>query len=175
MTQAKGSMDGDQISVVIFEIGREQFAIDINDVQEIIPAGIIRRLPKSLEYIDGIYNYRGEIIHIINLYKKLKINECLLYRAKVEATEENKDGHKKFLIILNVNNMKVGFSADKIMNITHVNVKDIEVLNSVLKNSIAIEYINGIIKFEDRPRILLNLSKILTDDEYLSVQQENST
>ena len=61
----------DQMSIIIFEVAGEQFGIDLLDVKEIIKAGQIRRLPKSLDFVEGIYNYRGDIIHIINLKKKI--------------------------------------------------------------------------------------------------------
>lgn len=78
-----------QVSILIFQIGWEQFVIDLVDVKEIIQAGQIRKLPKSLEYIDGIYNYRGEIIHIVNLKKKLQLNEYMLYCSK-NSSEKKK-------------------------------------------------------------------------------------
>ena len=64
---------GDQLSVVLFETEGEQFAINLYDTKEIILAGQIRKLPQSYEFVEGIYNYRGDIIHIINLSKKLFI------------------------------------------------------------------------------------------------------
>ena len=66
MIQEGRRIDDEQISVIIFRVGNEEFAIDLLDVKEIIQSGQIRRLPKSLDYIEGIYNYRGNIIHIIN-------------------------------------------------------------------------------------------------------------
>ncbi len=68
----------DQISILTFKIGWEEFVIDLLDVKEIIQAGQIRKLPKSIDYIDGIYNYRGEIIPVIYLKKKLDLVQYLL-------------------------------------------------------------------------------------------------
>ena len=71
-----------QVSILSFQIGWEEFCIDLYQVKEIIQAGLIRKLPKSLDYIDGIYNYRGEIIHVINLKKKLNLDQYVLYHSK---------------------------------------------------------------------------------------------
>jgi len=55
MTQELIENNGNLKSFIIFQIGWEQFAIDFLDVKEIIRAGQIRKLPKSLDFVDGIY------------------------------------------------------------------------------------------------------------------------
>ena len=170
MTEVK---EKNQVSVVLFRVGREEFAIEIIDAKEIIKAGQIRKLPESLEYIDGIYNYRGEIIFIINLKKKLRLTEYQLYRAEENFSSEDEDGVKsQYFIIVKINNLDTGFLVDQILNVEHVSPKDIDGLNSIVQTGVDINYIKGVIKFNDRPRILLDLSKILTKTEQKSIQNE---
>ena len=171
----------DQMSIIIFEVAGEQFGIDLLDVKEIIQAGQIRRLPKSLDFVEGIYNYRGDIIHIINLKKKLNLNEYGLYKLKkslINETDENNDDSnkltQKFIIIVNINNNNIGFYVDQIINVSNISSEEIIGLSPIFQTSIGIEYINGIIKFKDKPRILIDLSKILSEAEQLSIQQEHS-
>jgi len=188
------SNDGNQLSIIIFEIGWEQFAIELLDAKEIIQSGQIRRLPKSLDFIEGIYNYRGDIIHIINLKKKLNLDSYQIYKvAKVdtEVSEEAKDtensglegaselngngnnGDKRdFIIIVNVNDKNVGFFVDRIINVAQIPVKNLEGLSPIFQTSIGIEYIKGVLKFEDRPRILIDLSKVLSEAELLTIKKE---
>ncbi|MFX1573923.1 MAG: chemotaxis protein CheW [Promethearchaeota archaeon] len=175
MIQGKDFKDRNQISIIIFQIGWEQFVIDLVDVKEIIQAGQIRKLPKSLDYIDGIYNYRGEIIHVVNLKKKLDLNEYVLYSAKKSSSEEVFSASKKFIIILKVENTLVGFYVDRIMNIDHIDANEIVDLSPIFQTSVAMEYIKGIINFEDRPKIMLDLSKVLSEVEKFKIQQEMSS
>jgi purine-binding chemotaxis protein CheW len=161
-----------QVSILIFQIGWEEFVIDLIDVKEIIQAGQIRKLPKSLEYIDGIYNYRGEIIHIVNLKKKLHLNEYMLYRSKNSSKkEENYSNTRKYIIILKVDNNLVGFYVDRIINIDHIGVNEITELSPIFQTSVAMNYIKGVINFEERPRIMLDLGKILVEVEEFKIQQ----
>jgi len=162
----------DQVSILIFQIGWEQFVINLIDVKEIIQAGQIRKLPKSLEYIDGIYNYRGEIIHIVNLKKKLQLNEYMLYRSKKSSKEEeeNYSNTKKYIIILKVDNNLVGFYVDRIINIDHIGVNEITELSPIFQTSVAMNYIKGVINFKERPRIMLDLGRILVEVEEFKVQ-----
>lgn len=186
--------NGDQISIIMFKVGDEEFAIDLLDVKEIIQTGEIRRLPKSVDYVGGIFNYRGDIIHIINLRKKLNLIEYKLYRSrknltdKANDTEENVKNDKiinndktdgesknKFIIIVTINNTNLGFFVDRILNISHIDVKDLIKLSPIFQTGVDIEYIKGIIRLDDRPRILINLSKILSEAEQLSIQKDLSS
>jgi len=162
----------DQISVLTFKIGWEEFVIDLLDVKEIIQAGQIRKLPKSVDYIDGIYNYRGEIIHVINLKKKLQLDQYLLYKEKYSSFEQESSSTKKFIIILKVDNDLIGFYVDQIISIDHILPEEIIGLSPIFQTSVAIEFINGIINFEDRPRVLLDLTKIFNEVEKFRVQKD---
>ncbi|MFW9873837.1 MAG: chemotaxis protein CheW [Candidatus Thorarchaeota archaeon] len=176
MIQDQEYKDRNQVSILIFQIGWEQFVIDLLDVKEIIQAGQIRKLPKSLDYIDGIYNYRGEIIHVVNLKKKLNLNEYMLYRSKNSSTEEeNYSKTKRYIIILKVDNNLIGFYVDRIINIDHIDINEIVELSPIFQTSVAMEYIKGVINFKERPRIMLDLGKILNEVEKFKIQQDISS
>ncbi|MFW9988631.1 MAG: chemotaxis protein CheW [Candidatus Odinarchaeota archaeon] len=100
MSQKQEYEGQNQVSILSFQIGWEEFCIDLYDVKEIIQAGLVRKLPKSLDYIDGIYNYRGEIIHVINLKKKLEFDQSILYQSRNSSYKKDFKSTKKFIIIL---------------------------------------------------------------------------
>ena len=165
----------DQVSILSFQISFEEFCIDLYQVKEIIQAGLIRKLPKSLEYIDGIYNYRGEIIHVINLKKKLDLNHTILYHSRHSSFKQDSKTTKRFIIILKIDNDLIGFYTDSILSIDHIDPTEIVGLSPIFQTSVAIEFIKGIIKFDERPRILLDLSKIFSDVDKFRIQQDLSS
>jgi len=165
----------DQISILTFKIGWEEFVIDLLDVKEIIQAGQIRKLPKSIDYIDGIYNYRGEIIHVINLRKKLSLDQYLLYHQKFSSFDEDTSSTKNFIIILKVESDLVGFYVDQIISIDHVMPDEIIGLSPIFQTSVAQDFIKGIINFEDRPKVMLDLSKIFSEVEKFRVKEDLSS
>ena len=167
--------DVEQVSILTFQIGWEQFVIDLLDVKEIIQAGQIRKLPKSLDFIDGIYNYRGEIIHIINLKKKLNLDQYILYESKYSSFDQDVSSSKTFIIIIKVDNDLIGFYVDSIVSIDHILPKEIVGLSPIFQTSVAIDFIKGIINFKDRPRVMLDLTKIFNEIEKFRVQQDLST
>lgn len=175
MAQKQEYENQDQVSVLSFQVGWEEFCIDLYEVKEIIQAGQIRKLPKGLEYIDGIYNYRGEIIHVINLKKRLNLDQYVLYQSKYSSFEEKSGTPKRFIVILKVDNDLIGFFVDQILSIDHIAPNEIVGLSPIFQTSVAIEFIKGIINFEERPRIMLDLSKIFSEVEKFRIQQDLSS
>lgn len=167
----------EQMSIIIFEVNKEQFAINLLEVKEIVQANQIRRLPKSFDFVEGIYNYRGEIIHIVNLKKKLNLNNTFLYKSKKissndEADQDNLSSTTNFIIILNILDTFIGFLVDRIINVININRKSLVSLSPIFQTSVGIEYVKGIIKLEDKPRILIDLSKVLNEDEHSTIKNE---
>lgn len=61
------------VEVVIFELGSEEYAFEIEEVAEIIDRTPITPVTDSHEMIDGIINIRGQIVTIGSLHKRLGI------------------------------------------------------------------------------------------------------
>ena len=170
----KSETEVNALSVIIFEVEGEQFAIDLLHAREIIQKGQIRRLPQTFEFIEGIYNYRGDIIYVINLSKKLELHKYKSYKSEEVEEEDEEASDEKYLVIVNINKVNTGLLVDRIINISHIKNKEIVGLSPIFETSISMEYIDGIIKFKDRPRILLNVDKILTEAEQVKIQKELS-
>jgi chemotaxis signal transduction protein len=74
-----------------------------------------------------------------------------------------------------VENSLVGFYVDRIINIDHIDTNAIVELSPIFQTSVSMEYIKGVINFNERPRIMLDLSKILIEVEKFKVQQDLSS
>ena len=57
----------EEIQVVVFKLGKEEFAIDINRVHEIIRMQDITAIPDTANNIEGVINLRGNIIVVLDL------------------------------------------------------------------------------------------------------------
>jgi purine-binding chemotaxis protein CheW len=53
--------------LVVFNLGLEEYAIDISYAKEIIRIPKLVKIPNVPEYIEGIFNLRGTVITVINL------------------------------------------------------------------------------------------------------------
>ena len=60
----------DEIQVVTFRLGKEEFGIDIQEVQEINRLNKITSVPQTQSFIEGVMNLRGNVIPVIELKKR---------------------------------------------------------------------------------------------------------
>lgn len=74
LTSPKQQARSGNIQVVIFNLGEEQFAIDLFDVKEVVEYTTITKLPNVPPYVRGIIDLRGEITTIIDLKQRLNIS-----------------------------------------------------------------------------------------------------
>ena len=53
--------------LLLFEIANGRYALDINQIIEIVPLVKLKKIPTTPDYVSGLMNYRGEGIPIIDL------------------------------------------------------------------------------------------------------------
>lgn len=52
---------------LLFEIGKERYCLEVSRVIEITPVVFFKKIPHAPEYICGLFNYRGNIIPVVDL------------------------------------------------------------------------------------------------------------
>ena len=135
--------------VVVFELGKEEFGVNINEVKEIIRMEEITKIPNSADFISGVINLRGGIIVIVNLAKKLSLEE------------KQNDKNTRILVVENGNNM-IGMIVDSATEVLRLSDKQIEEAPPIITQKINADYIEGVgVLSEERLLILLDLVKVL--------------
>lgn len=140
---------------VIFRLGEERYAVDILNVGGISEFRDVTKVPNAPYFIDGIINLRGDIIPIVNLKKRFNIPEK-------EADSDTR------IIINNIKGKDIGFVVDEASQVIKIDDADIEEAPDIIKGAER-QYISGVGKVADHIVILLNLEKILTEDEQKAV------
>ncbi|MBS4535200.1 purine-binding chemotaxis protein CheW [Clostridium sp. D2Q-14] len=141
---------------VVFKLDNEEYGIDIMNVKEIGTYQEPMKVPNCPDFIEGIVNYRGDVIPIVNLKKRFKLNEL------------NIDKNTR-LVIININDKQVGFVVDEASQTIMFNEEDIENTPNII-TSVDSEYITGVGKKEDRLILLINLEKVLTEVEKKEIE-----
>ncbi len=137
--------------LVVFSLGREEFAVDVAQVREIIRMEEITRMPKSPPFVEGIINLRGQIIAVIDLAKRLNMNPS-------ERTEADR------IVVVETEDLKVGMIVDSVSEVMSVTEEEIEP-PPTLASDAASPYILGVVKRDKRLIILLDLSRLLSLEE----------
>lgn len=147
----------DELQLVVFNTGDEEFGVEIMNVQEIIRMTDITRVPQALDYVRGIINLRGRIIVVINL-------------NAIMGMESKEHDENTRIIVANIGETVMGFVVDSVSEVIRLPQKNVEPAPAVIASKIGTEYIRGVGKLDNRLLILLNLNKILGANELHSVQ-----
>jgi Chemotaxis signal transduction protein len=138
---------GDDVQLVVFKLGREEYGISILQVQEIKRITEITRVPHSPDYIKGVMNLRGSVLPVIDLKKRLNL-------PPQDYTDDTR------IIIIKVEEITVGMVVDAVSEVTTINQNSIEPPQDVV-GGIAADYLSGVGKMENRLLILLNADAII--------------
>jgi purine-binding chemotaxis protein CheW len=152
----KEALSSTSIQIVCFKIGKEEYGIDILQVQEILKLPKVTKLPKSIDYIMGVIDLRGKVIPIIDLSKKFRI-----------ASGDVTSGYRA--IVVDIGGKRLGLGIDSVSHVLKIDSKDIEPPPPVVKG-ISGKYIVGIAKMENGFVVVLDISKLFSKDEMPGLQ-----
>ena len=138
-----------------FRIEKEIFAINAENVIEVVRNEGVTSVPKTADYIEGIIHFRGDILSVVCARKKLNI-------------PERKDAPKNVIIVLefgiNKDISKLGIIADKVMGVLTIRDNEIQ---PVLEfgNYYNPEFLKGALRVKENIITILNIEKIFSEEE----------
>jgi purine-binding chemotaxis protein CheW len=138
--------------MVIFRIGGEEFAIDIDLTKEIVTMRPITPIPETEDYVLGVMNLRGNLVPVLDLRRRL--------RAGAEAAGSAKGQPDIRIIIARVDGKQTGLVVDGASEVIRVTDEMIEPPPDVIAE-IGADYIGGIINLNDRFITVLDLDRAL--------------
>lgn len=143
-----------------FFLGKEEYAIEILKVQEIIGLMPITPVPSMPHYIRGVLNLRGKIIPVMDLRSRFGFEA-------IEDTDET------CIIVVQADRYHMGVVVDKVSEVADIDGSNIEEVPSFGSHTTE-EYLAGIGKSGGSVKLLLNASKVLFEirEEMLDVQGE---
>ncbi len=148
------SIDNDEIQLVTFKLGAEEFAVGIEEVQEINRVDEITAIPQSQVYIDGVMNLRGNVIPVINLRKRFGLE----FKEHDEASR---------VIIVTILNKQTGLIVDSVSEVLRIPSKNIESTPDLMAQDTKTSFLKGVGKSKETGKMLLLISidKILSSEE----------
>jgi len=133
--------------LVTFNLGNEEYAVDILKVQEINRMVEITSIPNARSYVEGVINLRGKVIPIINLRK----------RFGLDSKELN--SHSR-IIVVDIGT-SIGLIVDSVSEVLRLSSDTVEPPPPMTAGNGSAEYIKGVGKLPDRLLILLDIEKLL--------------
>ena len=147
----KGFAVDREMQVVAFKVGREDFGVDVKKVEGVISMVDITRMPRAPQFVEGIINLRGQIVAVVDLANRLGI----------ESTER---GAATRIVVVEAQDVKVGLVVES-PEVLNINQEDIEASPMLATSDVNASFIMGVVKLGDRLLILLDVDRVLSDEE----------
>lgn len=152
MTAATHSAAGQYLT---FALAKELFAVDIHAVREIIEYGHLTSVPMMPPSILGVINLRGAVVPVIDLGLRFGGSATLI-------------GPRTCIVILEIatgDGLRViGMVVDAVSEVLELSAEQIEPAPS-FGNRIRADFIRGMGKLDERLVVLLDVGRVLSDDE----------
>jgi purine-binding chemotaxis protein CheW len=143
--------DGLENKFLTFNIGKEEYGIEVQYVTQILGLQKITELPEMPSFIQGVINLRGNVIPVIDVRLRFSF-------------EKREYDERTCIIVIDINNVSVGLIVDQVKEVIDIPLSNIEPPPSVNK-SVESQYIQGLGKIGDSVKIILNTQKMLFDNE----------
>ncbi len=151
----KGSVEKlDQM--ISFNIGEEDYGVNIQTVKEVIRKREITRLPKTPAFVKGVINLRGDIIPIIDLRERFGMEQ----RESTDMTR---------VIVAEVDGRPIGMVVDSVSHVIRIAQDQIEPPPEMV-GGISEEYLKGVGKVGEQLIVLLNIDRILSATEKVELE-----
>lgn len=137
--------------MVVFRLADEEFAVEVSSVEAIIKLQAITKVPHAPAHVVGVTNLRGNIVPVIDLKKRLNL-------PKTEPSADTR------IIVALLQDAKVGMVVDSVSQVIEIEDSQIEPTPQ-LSTSIDTTFIRGIVKVEQLLVIMLDLTKIFSDEK----------
>lgn len=147
--QRQGDAPG-SMQLVSFRLAQEEYGIEITKIQEIILMGEITRVPQTPHFIKGLINLRSTVIPIVDLRLRFGMEE-------EEVTDETR------IMVVNVVGKTIGIIVDAVSEVLRVNEDQIAPPPPTVAG-LGQEYLTGLVKFDSRLLIMLDIDQILGDE-----------
>jgi purine-binding chemotaxis protein CheW len=138
-----------------FILANEEYGIGILKIKEIIGLMSITTVPQTPEYIKGVINLRGKVIPVVDLRLRFGMS-AMDYTERTCIIVVEVDGP--------VGTVQIGIVVDsvsEVLNIKGDEIEDTPTFGSKLNT----DYILGMAKMEGGVKILLDIDKVLNNQE----------
>ena len=138
----------DIVEYLAFRLAKEQYAVKVSVVKEIIRLQRITMVPRAQDFVEGIISLRGVIIPVFDAKKRL-------------GFEDTGRSRTNRIIILSEAGNSQGMIVDKVTGVARLKKSEIEPPPSVI-GGVEAEYLEGLGRIDGKLLILFNTDMILS-------------
>lgn len=138
-----------EMKVVCFNLGGEEYGLDVTQVLGVNPMLEIIHVPKAPDFVEGVIRIREKIIPVIDLRKQFEM-------------EKKEYSKKTRIIVAKVGGVRVGIIVDGASGVIGIPAQNMEPPSPVLNHH---NLLKAVGRLEKKLLLLLDLDKILSIEE----------
>lgn len=153
----KETDNDEMLQWVTFKLDSEIYGINVMQVQEVLRYSEIAPVPGAPLYVLGIINLRGNVVTVIDTRTRFGLEST-------ETTDSTR------VVIIESEKQVIGILVDSVAEVVYLRESEIDVAPNV-GNDESAKFIQGVSNREGELLILVDLNKLLADDEWDEVKQ----
>lgn len=154
LTKSKAS-DDPILQWVTFRLAGETYGVNVMQVQEVLRYTEIAPVPGAPHYVIGIINLRGNVVTVIDTRNRFGLTPG-------EVTDNTR------IVIIEAEKNVVGILVDSVAEVVYLRQSEIETAPNV-GNDESAKFIQGVCHKNNELLILIELDKLITDEEWASI------
>ena len=153
LSPKKNADNNDEIlQWVTFKLEEETYGVNVMQVQEILRYTEIAPVPGAPSYVIGIINLRGNVVTVIDTRARFGL-------LAADATDNSR------ILIIEAEEQVIGILADSVAEVVYLRSSEIDSAPNVGTEESA-KFIQGVCNRDNELLILVDLNKLLSDDEW---------
>lgn len=156
MNKTVVTQDDPVLQWVTFHLAGETYGVNVMQVQEVLRHTEIAPVPGAPSYVLGIINLRGNVVTVIDTRHRFGLEPG-------EITDNTR------IVIIEAEKHVVGILVDSVAEVVYLRQSEIETAPNV-GNEDSAKFIQGVCHKNGELLILIELNKLLTDDEWADLE-----
>lgn len=145
----------DSLQIVSFKLDDDEYGVEITKVKEIILHEGVTKVPQMPDFIVGIINLRGNVIPVIDLRERFGL-------ARSERDDQTR------IMVTRMESRIVGMIVDSVSQVMKIPKSNIQPPPSTIAG-LAGKYLQGIGKIDEKMIMLLDIERIMSANERVSL------
>lgn len=147
---------GDEVQLVVFRVGSQEFALEISQVERILRWRRPAPLPGTPGFLEGLVSHEGGVVPVVDLRKRLSV--------------EAPTGEETRLVVLALDGQRVAGAVDAVVEVLRVDASEIAAPPPLVRG-LAAKYLTGVVARGERTILMLNAGRLFTSRERLALEQ----
>ncbi len=147
---------GDEVQIVTFRLGGQDFAFNIFQVERILRYQRPAALPKAPDFLEGVVSFANTVVPVVDLRKRVSLDAPIHDETRI--------------VILEWEDGKIGVVVDAVLEVLKVAAEQVTPPPAIVRG-LAAKYITGIVTLNSRTIVVLSAAKLLSSKEKLALEQ----